>query len=102
MNTGKYIIVFLTRINQQLVIHRVYKTQSKQSKQQTKKKFVIFCINSIFMYNIYHLIIMLMITWYGLGIGLRAAIMARGRRAQRSIPRPYHYKQPLTYLLIGF
>ena len=21
--------------------------------------------------------------------------------ARRSIPRPYHYKQPLTYLLIG-
>ena len=45
--------------------------------------------------------------WYGLGIGLRAAIMARGQMprdimaAQRSIPRSYHYKQPLTYLLIG-
>ena len=26
------------------------------------------------------------------------AIMA----ARRSIPRPYHYKQPLIYLLIGF
>ena len=33
--------------------------------------------------------------------------MAQGPRprvimaARRSIPRPYHYKQPLTYLLIG-
>ena len=45
--------------------------------------------------------------WYGLGIGMRAAIMGRGRRpreimaVRRLIPIPYHYKQPLTYLLIG-
>ena len=41
-----------------------------------------------------------------LGIGLRAAIMAPGQSprvimaAQRSIPRTYHYRQPLTNLLI--
>ena len=38
----------------------------------------------------------------------KAAIMARGQRqrvivaAQKSIPGTYHYKQILTYLLIGF
>ena len=46
--------------------------------------------------------------WYGLGIGLRVAIIARGRiprvnmAGRRSTPRPYQYKQPLTYLLIFF
>ena len=45
--------------------------------------------------------------WYGLGISLKAAMMAQGRRprvimvTQRSIPWPYHYKlkQPLTYII---
>ena len=43
---------------------------NKQSKQQTKNNgtsmlnLSFFCINSIFMYNIYHLIIMLTIAWY--------------------------------------
>ena len=45
---------------------------------------------------------------YGLGIGLRAAIMTRGQRssaitaARRSVPRQYHLTQPLTFLLIRF
>ena len=66
--------------------------------------------NTVFFLNSYeHIIYMLrLLAGYGLGIGLRAAIMARGRRprviiaALRSVPMPYHYKQTLTYLLIGF
>ena len=41
---------------------------------------------------------------YGLGIGPGAAIMAEGQRPRAIntlIPRPYYYKQPLTFLLIG-
>ena len=39
------------------------------------------------------------------GICMRAAIMAQGQNpraiiaARRPIPRPYHYEQPLNYLL---
>ena len=48
------------------------------------------------------------LNWYGLGIGLRAAIMAQGRKpwvirgARRSMPRPYHCKQSLIYNIFYF